>query len=207
MLKIEPITPKILHVYADSQIELNEAFLRFSEHGESPYFKGKVFTFGQYRKWYAETNGAFTYLTDWTGFNIPDVNFKLFVEGMFDPLTPNERQIINWIKDRKDTFCVIGAQPDGDSLEHEICHALWHIEPEYKEECEKIILGMPRDQHQAMKKLVLEMGYTDAVINDEMHAYVSADRDWLEEEKAVSVDEEISEKLQEVKSRFYQKPE
>ena len=52
--------------------------MRFQEHYESPEFTGTVFTVGAFRKWYAETYGAFTYASDWSGFNIPGTVLEPF---------------------------------------------------------------------------------------------------------------------------------
>ena len=66
-LHIKKITDKIILVSADSQEELNRTFLRFQEHYESPEWKGKIFTDGQFRAWYSEKYGANTYERDWSG--------------------------------------------------------------------------------------------------------------------------------------------
>jgi hypothetical protein len=64
MLHVEVLTSKIVLLKARSQQELGRTFLRFQEHYESPEWKGKVFTIGQIRAWYAETYGADTYERD-----------------------------------------------------------------------------------------------------------------------------------------------
>jgi len=56
--------------------------LRFEEYYESPRFKGRIFTFDEYRKWYVKNSpkgkktGRFTYYSDWSGFNIPSYALK-----------------------------------------------------------------------------------------------------------------------------------
>jgi hypothetical protein len=206
MLKIKSITSKIVHVQASTQKELNEAFLRLTEYGESPEWKGKIFTLGQYRKWYAETNGAFSYDTDWAGFNLNQDNFKPFVRGLFDPLTENEQQLVDWVKDRDDVYSVIGSQPDGDAFEHEVCHALFATDIEYKEQCTKVIVDMAQshpDQYAKMAKWIIDVGYHESVTIDEMHAFISADRDWLMEKKGIYIDPSIQTLLVDIKKKFY----
>lgn len=207
MLKIKSITPKIVHVEADSQKELNYAFLRLVEYGESPEWKGKIFTLGQYRKWYAETNGAFSYDTDWSGFNVNQEHFKPFIKGLFDPLTPNEQTLVDWIKDRDDVYSVIGSQPDGDAFNHEVCHALFATDEKYKEACTKVIVDMAQshpDQYTKLAKWIIDIGYHESVTIDEMHAFISADRDWLIEKKGIYIDQELSDKLAYIKKHFYE---
>ncbi len=206
MLKVKSLTPKIILISADTQAELNEAFVRFEEYYESPEWKGKIFTLGQYRKWYAETNGAFSYLTDWSGFNLPSDNFKPFIQGLFDPLTPNEQQIVNWFKDRTDTFAVIGAMPDGKALEHEICHALWATNEDYKQQCLDIVDAIPVDQFFKLKAWILKAGYNESVVQDEVHAYVSADRNYMLEKHNIDINQDFQDQLRAVKAKFYIAP-
>jgi hypothetical protein len=204
MLSIKPITNKILHITADSQQELNEAFLRFSEYGESPEWKDKIFTVGQYRKWYAETFGAFSYLTDWSGFNLTSDSLKPFIQGLFDPLTPNEQQMVKWFKDRTDEYSVIGSQPGSDSLEHEICHALWATEPKYKELCQEIVKKIDKASYDSLCAWLTKIGYNESVHEDEVHAYCSSDRSWLMEKHGIFINEDIQIQLLEIKKQFYQ---
>ncbi len=205
MLKIKPLTRKIILVSADTQAELNMAFLRLEEYYESPEWQGKIFTLGQYRKWYAETYGAFSYTTDWTGFNIPSAAFKPFIQGLFDPLTPNEQILVDWVRDRTDTFAMIGTQPDGRALEHEICHALWATEDSYRYECEQLVMFQQGPNFDQLIKMLGEMGYNESVFLDEMHAYISADREWLMEKKGIFIEPELQVRLQEIKKRYYTK--
>jgi len=206
MLTIRPITSKIVHVEAGTQKELNEAFLRIVEYGESPEWKGKIFTIGQYRKWYAETNGAFSYDTDWSGFNVTQEHFKPFIKGLFDPLTPSEQQLVDWVKDRDDVYSMIGSQPDGDAFDHEMCHAFFATDTHYKDLCIQVIVNMAQsrpDQYAKMAKWIIDIGYHESVTIDEMHAFISADRDWLMEKKGIYVDPSLQIQLVDIKNKFY----
>jgi hypothetical protein len=209
MLKLKKITDSIVLVSANTQSELNQTFLRPQEYYESSEFQGKIFTLGQYRKWYAEKNGGFTYLTDWSGFNLPSKAFEPFIQGLFDPLLPGEQQLVDWLKDRKDKYAIIAAQPDGDALEHELCHALWATNDEYQKRCSDIIddwRATSPNEYAALKTWILECGYNESVIQDECHAYISADRDWLLDKKGVFVDEAWQTMLRIVKDCYYQHP-
>jgi hypothetical protein len=202
MLKISCPTNKIMVVTAENQAELNQAFVRFSEYMESPEFKGKIFTLGQFRRWYAETRGAWTFDTDWTGFNLTEEAFRPFVQGLFDPLTQLEQQLVNWVKDRSDSYSLIGAQPDGDALQHEICHALWHTEPEYREQCRNLVLSLSPAFFSQMKELIIKLGYDESVVEDEIHAYCSENASWLATKHNIHVDPEFTASLQKIKGNF-----
>lgn len=205
MLKLKPITNRVLHVTADTQEELCSALVRFSEYVESPEFAGKIFTLGQFRKWYAEKYGAYTFNTDWSGFNLTQDSFVPFILGLFDPLTENEQKIVNWVKDRSDKFSLIGTYPGSDAFEHEVCHALWATESEYKNECYAVIDSLRvthADLISKLGKIITELGYGANVLDDEVHAYLSANPDWLLEKKGIFVEPWIYEKFRSIKARF-----
>lgn len=200
-LHIEPITRQIIKINADSQDELGASFLRFQEFYESPEFKGKVFTLGQFRQWYAKEYGAFTYTKDWTGFNIPSYVLKPFIDGLFDPLTEAEQYMVNLFKDREDRFYIIGSQDGSDVLEHEICHALFYVNEKYRDEVTKLINSNKKKLKPVFDWVASKM-YHESVHLDEVHAYMSADAKWLES-KGVNVDIEIHKKLRKIREKHF----
>ena len=208
-LKMKKVTDRIVLVWAKTQEELNTAFLRPQEFYESPEFQGKIFTLGQYRQWYSEKNGGMTYLTDWSGFNLPSKAFAPFFNGLFDPLLPGEQQLVDWLKYRTDEYAVIAAMPNGDALEHELCHALWATSNEYQVRCGELVEKFGNEdgpQYAALEKWILEGGYNPSVVSDEIHAYISADRDWLLEKKGIYITPEWQTKFQAIKAEYYVHP-
>lgn len=164
-------------VWADSQAELNRSFMRFTEHYESPNpdFRGKIFTVGQLKRWYSITYGADTYHIDWSGFNIPSKVLKPFIDGLFDPLTNEEQNLLDLFRYRNDNFYIIGAQ-NNSVLRHELAHALYSNNITYKKEIDKYIL---RNKKYLTKtsKYILEKGYCKEVLNDELQAYITDNDD------------------------------
>ena len=63
-MKVVRVRKDIFHLKFNSQQELAETFLRFQEHYESPKYRGKVFTLGEFRKWYTDVHGSFSYYQD-----------------------------------------------------------------------------------------------------------------------------------------------
>ena len=120
-------------ICADSQEELGRTFIRFQEYYESPNpeFKGKIFTLGMVRQWYSIKYGADTYHHDWTGFNFPSKVLIPFKQGLFDPLTTEETELLNLFKYRNDHFYIMGAQ-NVETLRHELSHALYDSNIKYK---------------------------------------------------------------------------
>ena len=180
-LKIQKIqiTKKIILLIFENQIELTSTFLRFQEHYESPKFHNKIFSLKQYKTWYKKEKRkkTFTYYTDWNGFNIPSYILKPFYTNKFKSITPTEKQILNLFK--KETkkpdhqFYIIAIHKKTrfkkSILKHEIAHALYYTNQNYKKEIQKQLNKYKLTKLQ--NKLMKMGGYHKKVIEDETHAY------------------------------------
>ena len=177
MLKIKSQSYNSVWIWADTQEELNRAFMRFTEYYESPnpLFKGKIFTIGQLKSWYSMTYGADTYDIDWSGFNIPSSILKPFKEGLFDPLITEEQNLLDLFKYRHDHFYIIGAQ-NNSVLRHELAHALYSHNTKYKDKV-NLLCSKFKKELSKTRKYILEKGYHHEVINDELQAYITDNDD------------------------------
>jgi hypothetical protein len=164
-------------VWADSQEELGLTFMRFQEYYESanPEFKGKIFTLGQLKRWYSETYGANNYHTTWVGFNLPSNALIPFKEGLFDPLTIEEQRLLDLFKYRSDNFYIIGAQ-NSSTLRHELSHALYASNDKYRNEINKF-LNKNKNKIKQTTKYILDKGYCEEVLYDEIQAYITDNDD------------------------------
>lgn len=180
MKKISENIPGIIQVEMDSQLELASTFIRIQEHYESPEFRNKIFTLGQFREWYAKKYGSFTYYDDWNGFNIPSSAIRPFRTGMFDPLTEQEIKLLSLIPDRLEPYYVIGFHSGESALEHEICHGLYFIDEQYRNEVNKVIIRN-MSKLKELEKYLLKIGYCEEVLADEFNAYVCEDSDYLKD--------------------------
>ena len=190
--KAKPYTevlPRVYHVNMKDQETLARCFCRFQEHFESPKFRGKVFTLGEFREWYKESqgeDGQFSYYQDWNGFNIPSYVFDAFKRGLFDPLTEDEQYLLNLFKDKDYEFYVIGTHSgdDKESLRHEMCHALYYLNSEYKKEVQEYLVNFDLRK---LNKWLLEMGYCEEVLLDECHAYLASDSTYLKKDHGIVI--------------------
>lgn len=164
-------------IWADSQSELGNTFIRFQEYYESPNpdFKGKIFTCGQIRSWYSETYGVDSYHHDWSGFNFPSSVLLPFKKGLFDPLTDEEKCLLDFFKYRHDNFYIIGAQ-NNSVLRHELAHALYSYDQKYANQI-NYILDANKTKMKRVRKYILDKGYHKDVINDELQAYITDNDD------------------------------
>jgi hypothetical protein len=174
-VKIQPYNS--VWVWADSQEELGLTFMRPQEHYESanPKFRNNVFTMGQLRKWYSEKYGSNSYHIHWIGFNLPSSVLVPFKEGLFDPLTTEENRLLDLFKYRSDKFYIIGAQ-NNSVLRHELAHALYASNVQYKNEIDNFIKKNKKKLYKTIK-YILKKGYCKEVVNDEIQAYITDNDD------------------------------
>lgn len=177
MLRIKKEKYNSVCISADSNEELARTFLRFQEYYESPskQFRNKIFTVGQVKHWYSQKYGADTYEKDWTGFNFPSRVLYPFQKGLFDPLTEEEKSLLSFFQYRHDNFYIIGANSK-DVLRHELCHALYDSNIEYRNE----INAFFKKNNKFIKKIsqyILKKGYSKEVLYDELQAYITDNDD------------------------------
>lgn len=177
MLHISKQPYNSVWVKADSQDELGLTFMRFQEYYESSNssFKNNIFTLGQLRKWYSETYGSNSYHISWVGFNFPSRVLIPFKEGLFDPLTTEEKNLLELLRYRADDFYVIGSQ-DQNVLRHELSHALYASDIKYRKEIDKF-LSMNKHKLKQVYRYILKKGYCKDVLNDELQAYITDNDD------------------------------
>jgi hypothetical protein len=177
MLTIQKQPYNSVWIKADSQDELGLTFMRFQEFYESdnPNFRNKIFTVGQLRNWYSETYGSNSYHVHWIGFNFPSKVLIPFKEGLFDPLTNEEKNLLDKLRYRRDNFYVIGSQ-DSSVLRHELSHALYSSNIKYKQEIDLFILNNKKKLKEPFN-YIMSKGYCKDVLNDEFQAYITDNDD------------------------------
>lgn len=194
MLKIKKQIFNSVLISASSRKELAETMMRFQEYYESPFWQGKIFTRGQFLNWYSEQYGGATYSKDWSGFNFPSYVLEPFKKGLFDPLTKNEKKILKYFKYRNDNFYIIGANSE-NVLKHELCHALYYTNVEYRNKVNKY-LNSNKSKIKKLTTYIIDMGYSKTVLLDEIQAYI-LDDDYLEKNN-IFVHKEIVENIKNI---------
>lgn len=152
---------------------------------ESTEFRGQSFTHKEFRKWYSKKMGKFSYTSDWGGFNLPGWVLKMLRHGTMNPLTLREKALLAAVPDSSEEFYVIAANTDDhDLLMHEISHAMFYLSKSYKEQTLKILRKYNTKDISAMLR---ELGYWNAVIEDETIAYLLFTRSYMEKKHGINV--------------------
>lgn len=200
--EVKKLNDEIVLVIFDERSEMCDTLIRFQEYYENPKFRDRIFTLGELRESLMHEFGGYTYKHWVDGCNIPGSAFLPFLQGLFDPLTPEEAQFLDVVCKRRGSFYVIAVYEDydKDTLTHEECHALYGTNDLYRYEVDDALAAYWDDCEEIVEWLYKE-GYCTEVIKDEVHAYVSADAKHLEKEN-IKYPEELVEILQEIKSRF-----
>jgi hypothetical protein len=202
---IHEVKPNIFAVEVKDDYHLAMLFLRVQEFYESPNprFRGNHFSIWEFIEWYSkEKGGSFTYASDWAGFNIPyDVLRECYfnviaIETPYDAIMQEILATIAYRKGEGKAYIIGVPDIHGETFLHEVCHGLYYTDSEYKETADKItgeILQTSPGSYYSFKKNLLEMGYTDEVIDDEIQAYLSTN--WENRRFGQEVDKSVRRKF------------
>jgi hypothetical protein len=178
---LKEVKPQIFLLDFKNHYDMAMHFWRYQEFYESPSprFRGKAFSLLDFMKWYSAKygNGAFTYATDWAGFNIPgDIIKKVWELGIPD-LNDYDHKMLETFqacqKQSKGSFYLIAAVGKNEALKHEIAHGFFYTLPEYKKEMTKLVKALAPSFRKKVNKALKEMGYTPKVYIDECQAYLA----------------------------------
>lgn len=177
MLSVKHVGSKIWLVQAKTSEELAKCFIRAQEYYESPnpMFRGNTFSLADYKKWYVEQYGNWTYYKDWGGFNVPREAI-LVLKDCFKKKNKYEQSLLKVLSPMLNTgnnFYVIGV-PYGKEkyLKHEVAHGLWKMNWQYRNDMTELVSKIPRKIYNKYETFLLEKGYCKQVIEDEIQAYV-----------------------------------
>jgi hypothetical protein len=190
--KLKKIYQGIYLVTIKDQYDLGMTFCRLQEFYESPIkeIRGKSFSMTYFQRLYAKRHGhgAFTYPRDWAGFNIPDSAIKSFMSTAFEDWGNLYDNTIEEIHesitlqhsedDASKPYYIIAAEPKHkETIEHELCHALYYLNPTYRTNVDVILSELNCVTLANFRAHLLKMGYSKSVMLDEINAYACIDPD------------------------------
>jgi hypothetical protein len=189
-----------LHLLYPTRLDLTLALHRIAEFYESPYpnIRGCAFSEIDFLRAYAKPTGAIDYFEYWDGFNVPAASLAAFLSTFMNwPLSDPEWEVLKaadqWREEYRvaarhglpfpDTFpprykyliaTEVGSSPS--TLPHELAHARWAIDPEYRGRMEEKLDTIPALLAQVlMDDLCRDDRYANDpdLLKDELQAYLS----------------------------------
>lgn len=178
-MKIKEVKPNIFVAIIPDDYERAMTFCRVQEFYESPKFRTKKFSIWDYYRWYSKKfgSGCFSYPKDFTGFNLP-VSVAENCYKINKPETPYDFimiDIIKSIKNKKKQYLIGVDSVQNLTFKHELAHALYYTNDTYKEEMDKLINTISKQNMLIFKKNLKLIGYCSQVIDDEIQAYMSTE--------------------------------
>lgn len=177
--KIKEVKPNVFAIIVKDRYDRAMLFCRAQEYYESPSpkFRGKNFSIWDYMKWYHEQyKFGFSYGRDWSGFNIPLKTVRECYNKLTKPESPYDKvmdEILNKLKsESKDSYIIGAKDTEGETFKHEVCHALYHTDKNYKKQMDALTHGLPKKYYNVFASNLVQMGYTTKVVDDEIQAYL-----------------------------------
>lgn len=180
---LEP-EPNTYHVLFRNQRDLAHSMMRIQEYyeGASELVRGQHFTLEEFLHHFTDKDGTFTYTYIWAGFNVPGHVVEDWRElfSSRSGLTHKEQQMLDAIDSHRKNdgpwYLIASAgRSNSRTSRHELAHARYYLDPAYKSACDELTASMAPKDRRRMSKRLLEMGYCEAVIADEIQAYLSTD--------------------------------
>jgi ribosomal protein S9 len=179
----QPIKNCLLLEYK-TQKELALAFCRVEEYYEGPKKVNKKYlSLEGFIDAYMTKDGRLDYFHEWTGFNIPG---NVFTEWFYQNASDKTKweialaQEVSIQLNMNEPFYVIGGvKGDIEVIDHEIAHALFYMNKEYRIEMNDLNYNFNKQYRMQYCKVVnklKEMGYGVNVIRDEIQAYMSTSK-------------------------------
>ena len=173
-------------------------FCRVQEFYESPFkqIRNKKFSLVKFMEVYSKKNGgSFTYPLDWGGFNIPgEVIAKLYELGIddynkYDAIIENIHNTANKKISKKNQYYLIGANNNAKTVEHEVCHAFYTLNSDYKKAINKVLKKLKPSVYKKAAKALFSLGYGKSTLLDEFQAYFITDFSTIEGNAKLTKDE------------------
>ncbi len=188
-MEVIEIKPRIYFARFKDQFSMCMTLLRISEHQEDP-FRGKIFTIEEYMKWYADSlgGGRFTYDKDISAMCIFGHQIRSFIKKFNNKImSQDEKDFIeiltniipkDILKSNK-KFCMICTFHGENSIDfkHEMAHALFYLEKEYRDKVKKIIGKIKKPIKAKLIECLRDFNYniSDLEFIDEINARISSE--------------------------------
>jgi hypothetical protein len=190
--ELKEVAPHIYCVAVEDAYDRAMLFSRYQEFYESPIkgIRNRFFTLEGLMKRYRDhyKKETFTYPEDWAGYNIPSYSLEKAIEKFGDKYMTEYDEIMQHIVSECETksyslnngtkhnWYLIGTDNfKSRTMNHEMAHALYYTNPEYKRNCDTLILKIKKSDYNKLNKALVGIGYLNnkKIIDDEIQAFMS----------------------------------
>lgn len=180
---------KVVFVEFPNRKELTRTMGRLGEFYESAnkHIRGKYFDLDTFIDAFMDSDGNISYYNDWSGYNVPG-NIVIDFLDTFEYMGLSSREID--LIDDIDTilfdmdyahqkfsdgefYLIAYMAGDTPTIEHELCHAAYYLNKDYKKQANKLIKALNPVIVESMTSDLIKMGYNKSVCKDEINAYLA----------------------------------
>jgi hypothetical protein len=191
--ELKEVAPHIYCVAVEDAYDRAMLFSRYQEFYESPIkgIRNRFFTLEGLMKRYRDhyKKETFTYPEDWDGYNIPSYSLEKAIEKFGDKYMTEYDEIMQHIVSECETksyslnngskhnWYLIGTDNfKSRTMNHEMAHALYYTNPEYKRNCDALISKIKKLDYNKLNRVLVGMGYLNnkKIIDDEIQAFMSS---------------------------------
>lgn len=181
-IRISMPYPRVVHMDFDRIWLMATHLGRMQDHAEHPAFMNQIFSRSRMKKYYHGVGKDFNKSA--LGYNIPSWAFRAFWDGRFK-VNQKEQRILDELNKlglgMDAPFYVIStadgsaASTSEEALDHELCHAFYFTDPEYRHRVTQL-LEEHMDVTCKVGNVLIKWGiYAPTVIDDEVQAYLATD--------------------------------
>jgi hypothetical protein len=191
----------IYHIVYPNQRDLAHSMMRLQEYyeGASDDVRGHYLSLEEFLHHFTDEDGKFEYTSIWSGFNVPGHIVEQWWGEVraHGELTEREKKLkrllqTNLRRDKPHRWYLIATAGDinSDTVLHEVAHGLFYLNETYRASCTKLIDSIPKSNRKRIGKALIDMGYTEIVVPDEIQAYLgTSDIDYLRDKIDLTDDE------------------
>lgn len=179
MPSIKEVSPNVLLVSFPNRKELTFTMCRVEEFYEAANdrLRGQVFTWAEFIDEFTNDDGHMDYFHSWSGFNVPGAVFNTWATK-FKDLSSREAELVKlvWqnISDPDSRYYVIATvEGDGHIEDHELAHATYYINEEYKTAMDKLNAQLDSNVKTLLTSGFVKLGYSVTVHDDELQAFLA----------------------------------
>lgn len=185
-MKVRRLQNNIFAIVIPDAYRRSMVFLRVQEYSDSskPKFRGHSFDILDFIDWYTMENGDFSYANDWEGFNVPyQIAIECYRKLPDKWVTKYDmefldclRQISEQLNSLTKKAYIIGVDSlSSRTFRHEMSHAMYYMDPDYRSKTKTLLDQIQPKIYNRLRRNLLNMGYTDTVIETEIQAYLKTD--------------------------------